>query len=164
MAVMSKSPLRMTVSGGGAGTGVKELDFARLNKLALAIEEVADDDQISLSALRELADDNNQELSHYVAAVALCTELRWTAPQAVVARVCVGNCQKSGAISIIDKITDELGRDPALAKLVTLSSSACLKQCEQAPACEIVSPHGNAMLAPTTAVAIVAALREIIAS
>ncbi len=152
------------MSGGGAGTGVKELDFARLNKLALAIEEVADNDQISLAALRELADDNNQELSHYVAAVALCTELVWAAPQAITARICVGNCQKSGAIAIIDRVTAELDRDVALAKLVTVSSSACLKQCEQAPACEIVSPHGNAMLAPTTAEAIVAALRELSAS
>lgn len=161
---MNKTPLRMTVSGGGAGTGVKELDFARLNKLALAIEDVASDDQISLAALRELADDNNQELSHYVAAVALCTELRWTAPQTVVAKICVGNCQKSGAIALIDKVTVALDRDPALAKLVTVSSSACLKQCEQAPACEIASPHGNAMLAPTTADAIIAALRELVAS
>ena len=161
---MNKAPFRMTVSGGGAGTGVKELDLARLNKLALAIDEVADDDQISLAALRELADDNNQELSHYVAAVALCTELRWTAPQAVDARICVGNCQKSGAIAIIDNVTAALARDPALAKLVTVSSSACLKRCEQAPACEIVSPHGNIMLAPATADAIVTTLRELASS
>jgi hypothetical protein len=158
---MTKSLLRMTVSGGGAGTGVKELALARLNKLAMAIEEVAVDEQISLAALRELADDNNEDIANYMAAVALCTELRWDNQVPNVARVCVGNCQKFGSIAMLGKVVDAVANDSALAATTTVNAHACLKQCEQAPACEIASSAGNLMLAPSTSDAIVDALREL---
>lgn len=157
---MTKSLLKMTVSGGGAGTGVKELDLGKLNKFAMAIEEIADDDQISFAALRELADDNGDDVSHYVAAVALCTELRWQNPQPIVARVCVGNCQKYGAIGVIDKVAAELGRNEALSQRAVVIGATCLNQCERGPAVEVGSSDGKVLLAPATVDTVVAALRE----
>jgi NADH:ubiquinone oxidoreductase subunit E len=86
--------------------------------------------------------------------------LRWQNPQPIVARVCVGNCQKYGAIGVIDKVAAELGRNEALSQRAVVIGATCLNQCERGPAVEVGSADGKALLAPATVDTVVAALRE----
>ena len=71
--------------------------MARLASMGMELEDVADDGKVALPALAELAEDRGRPASHYIAALALATELSLESDSdAVTLRVCAGNCQRYG--------------------------------------------------------------------
>lgn len=130
----------------------EDVPAGRLAAMGLELEDIADGDTVALSALVELAEDRGRPASHYLAAVALATELR-VAPEApLTVRVCAGTCQRWGALDLLDHLVDRAARrpDPALA----IAPVSCLDRCDQAPACEIRGGHGQLVVAPATAAAL----------
>jgi len=136
----------------------EDVPLARLSSMGLEIEEIAQEggDQVTLAQLVELAEDRGRPVSHYVAAVALATELtiapRGDAP--VTIKVCVGTCQRYGALDVIDHLVTG-GRPLALAPV------SCLDRCDQAPACEVHGAHGQLVLAPATPATLDEALAQL---
>ena len=54
----------------------EDVPLGRLSSMGLELEDIADGDEVALPALIELAEDRGRPTSHYLAAVALATELR----------------------------------------------------------------------------------------
>lgn len=144
---------------------------ARLAAMGLELEDIADGDTVALRALIELAEDRGRPASHYLAAVALATELR-VGPGAPVdptphldsltVRVCAGTCQRWGALDLLDHLVDRLSGPPADgAPRFAIAPVSCLDRCDHAPACEIHGTHGQLVVAPATASALDDALREL---
>jgi NADH:ubiquinone oxidoreductase subunit E len=140
----------------------EDVPLGRLAAMGLELEDIAEDDGVALPALVELAEDRGRPASHYLAAVALATELRVVPPAPLTVRVCAGTCQRYGALELLDHLAGQLvapaGRTaPAFA----IAPVSCLDRCDQAPACEIHGGHGQLVVAPATAAALDAALREL---
>ena len=70
---------------------------------------------------------------------------------------CAGNCQRYGALDVLDHLVPG-----ALAGAIALRPVTCLDRCDLAPACELRGPDGTLVVAPATAAALdeaIAALR-----
>lgn len=134
----------------------EDVPLGRLSAMGLEIEEIASGDEVALSALIELAEDRGRPASHYLAAVALATELRVVPTQPITVRVCAGTCQRWGALELLDHLADR-----AAASGVAITPVSCLDRCDQAPACEIHGSHGQLVLAPATKLGLDAALAEL---
>jgi hypothetical protein len=148
---------------------------ARLAAMGLELEDIADGDSVALPALIELAEDRGRPASHYLAAVALATELRVAPPRVtdprgpavrpglsapITVRVCAGTCQRWGALDLLEHLSGQLaGRSAAPA--FAIAPVSCLDRCDQAPACEIHGSHGQLVVAPATTAALDDALREL---
>ena len=130
--------------------------------MGLELEDIADGDSVALPALVELAEDRGRPASHYLAAIALATELRVVPTAAMTVRVCAGTCQRYGALDLLDHLAARLvapaGRAVAAFAIAPVS---CLDRCDQAPACEIHGAHGQLVIAPATAATLDEALREL---
>jgi NADH:ubiquinone oxidoreductase subunit E len=125
-----------------------DVEMSRLASMAAELEDLAaehDDEPLTLAAITELAEDRGRPVSHYLAALALATELRVATPAGarITVRACTGSCQRWGALDLVDHVV-ERRRDVALVPV------ACLDRCDGAPACEIDSPAGKLVLAPAT--------------
>jgi NADH:ubiquinone oxidoreductase subunit E len=132
---------------------------ARLAAMGLELEEIADGETVALPALVELAEDRGRPASHYLAAVALATELRVAPAAPITVRVCAGTCQRWGALDLLDDLVGKLaGR---AAPPFAIAPVSCLDRCDQAPACEIHGAHGQLVVAPATRAALDDALREL---
>jgi NADH:ubiquinone oxidoreductase subunit E len=132
----------------------EDVPMGRLSSMGLELEDIAEDDQVALPAIVELAEDRGRPVSHYLAAVALATELRVAASGPVTVRVCAGTCQRWGALDVLDHLAARARRDNALS-IVPVS---CLDRCDLAPACEVHGVHGQLVIAPATAAALDEAL------
>src|SRR5262245_13617337 len=139
-----------------------DVPLARLAAMGLELEDIADGDSVALPALVELAEDRGRPASHYLAAIALATELRVAPAAPVTVRVCAGTCQRYGALELLDHLAARLvaptGR---AASAFAIAPVSCLDRCDQAPACEIHGGHGQLVIAPATAAALDEALREL---
>ncbi len=129
--------------------------MSRLSSMGLELEDIANGDEVSLPALVDLAEDRGRPASHYLAAIPLATELKLagTAPLEVV--VCAGNCQRYGALDLLDHLVEHKA-----AARFHITPVTCLDRCDQVPACELRGAHGKLVLAPATK----ASLDEAIAS
>lgn len=136
---MSKTPTRSVTH--------EDVDPTRLASMGLEIEEIADGETVALPALVELAEDRGRPVSHYLAAIPLATELRLAGDAPLTLKVCAGNCQRYGALDLLDQLADKVLAGAKLA----LTPVSCLDQCDQAPACEIHGAHGKLVVAPATA-------------
>ena len=125
-----------------------DVPIGRLSSMGLEVEEIADGETVALPALIELAEDRGRPASHYLAAIALATELRVAPPTASVLtiRVCAGTCQQYGALDLLDHLAERSQKSPTFA----LAPVTCLDRCDQAPACEVHGAHGVLVLAPAT--------------
>jgi NADH:ubiquinone oxidoreductase subunit E len=133
----------------------EDIELGRLASMGLELEDIATDDSIELAALIELAEDRGRPPSHYVAAVALATELTIAPPgHAIALKICAGNCQRYGALDLIDALIDKQAN-------VTWQPVDCLDRCDQAPACELHGDHGVFVIAPATVGAITEALNTL---
>jgi NADH:ubiquinone oxidoreductase subunit E len=144
----------------------EDVPTGRLAAMGLELEDIADGETVALPALIELAEDRGRPASHYLAAVALATELRVTPAAPITVRVCAGNCQRWGALDLLDHLAGQLAGQRAGQRGETRSGFAiapvsCLDRCDHAPACEIHGGHGQLVVAPATPVAIDDALREL---
>ena len=130
--------------------------MSRLAAIGLELEDIADDGAIELDALVELSEDRGRPASHYLAAIPLATELRLSPPigATVAVRVCAGSCQRWGALDLLDHLVDHHRK-------VGIGPVSCLDRCDQAPACEVHSEHGQLVIAPATAAALDEALAEL---
>ena len=141
----------------------EDIEMRRLASMGLELEEIATggeapDDTVELGALIELAEDRGRPASHYVAAIPLASELKLNAGNAaLVARVCVGTCQRYGALDLIDHLIERWQKAPAFA----IAPVSCLDRCDQAPACELHGPHGQLVLAPASKTSLDEALGEL---
>lgn len=131
---MSKVPTRSPTH--------EEIDPTRLASMGLELEDIADGDEIPLPALVELAEDRGRPASHYIAAIPLATELRLAGKAPVSVRVCAGNCQRYGALDLLDHLIENKG--------VQIVPVTCLDRCDHAPAVEVHSAQGQLVLAPAT--------------
>jgi NADH:ubiquinone oxidoreductase subunit E len=120
----------------------EEIDPTRLASIGLELEEIADGEEIPLAALIELAEDRGRPASHYIAAIPLATELRLAGKAPVSVRVCAGNCQRYGALDLLDHLVEKKG--------VQIVPVTCLDRCDHAPAVEVHSAQGQLVLAPAT--------------
>ena len=137
----------------------EDVPLGRLSSMGLEIEEIAEGEQVSLAALIELAEDRGRPTSHYLAAIPLATELRLAPPASITVKVCAGTCQRWGALDLLDHLAER----SAAARFsgFAIAPVTCLDRCDQAPACEVHSPHGQLVLAPATKTALDDALREL---
>jgi len=136
---MSKIPTRSPTH--------EEVDPTRLASIGLELEEIAEGEEVPLPALVELAEDRGRPASHYIVAIPLATELRLAGKAAVSVRVCAGNCQRYGALDLLDHLAERMLKEPSKLTIVPIS---CLDRCDQAPACEVHSASGQLVLAPAT--------------
>lgn len=144
---------------------------ARLAAMGLELEDIAigGGEIVALPALIQLAEDRGRPASHYLAAIALATELRVAPDVSPTVRVCAGNCQRWGALDLLDHLADRYTADlDARARTgrtagpkFTIAPVSCLDRCDLAPACEIHGTHGQLVVAPATPAALDDALREL---
>jgi len=137
---MSKLPTRSPTH--------EEVDPTRLAAIGLELEEIADGDEVALPALVELAEDRGRPASHYIVAIPLATELRLGGKAPVSVRVCAGNCQRYGALDLLDHLAERMLKEPTK---LAIAPVTCLDRCDQAPACEVHSANGQLVVAPATA-------------
>ena len=114
--------------------------------MGLELEEVAQDEVVGLSELIDLAEDRGRPASHYLAAVSLVTDLRVGPEAPLEIRVCVGTCQRYGALEMLDHLAQRWLKGNGFA----IAPVPCLDQCDKAPACEVHGTHGKLLLAPMT--------------
>lgn len=121
--------------------------MARLASMGMELDEIAEDGAVTLPALVELAEDRGRPASHYLAAIPLASELR-LAPggEQLSLRVCAGNCQRYGALDLLDHLVERSARRGGFA-IVPLE---CLDRCDHGPAIEVNGVHGTLVLAPAT--------------
>lgn len=129
----------------------EDIELGRLASMGLELEDIATGDAVELTALIELAEDRGRPASHYVAAIALATELQIAPRGAVALKVCAGNCQRYGALDLIDALIAKNAN-------VAWQPVDCLDRCDQAPACELHGDHGVLVLAPATPESVTEAL------
>jgi len=128
----------------------EDVDMGRLAAMGLELEDIADGDEVALPALVELAEDRGRPPSHYIAAIPLATELRIAGPSRLeapplVIKICVGTCQRYGALELIDHVVDR-----GVTGALQIIPVTCLDRCDQAPACELHGAHGQLVIAPAT--------------
>jgi NADH:ubiquinone oxidoreductase subunit E len=132
----------------------EDIELGRLASMGLELEDIATDDAVQLADVIELAEDRGRPASHYVAAVALATELRIEPRANVTLKICAGNCQRYGALDLIDALIAKHAN-------VTWQPVGCLDRCDNAPACELHGAHGVLVIAPATPDAIAEALNTL---
>ena len=123
----------------------EDIELRRLASMGLELEDIAEDGVVQLQALVELAEDRGRPASHYVAAIPLATELALAPTAALTVKMCVGTCQRYGALDLIDHLIERPKKGFAIQPVT------CLDRCDQAPACEVHGAHGQLVLAPATA-------------
>ena len=122
--------------------------MSRVASMGLELEDIADGDEVQLSALVELAEDRGRPASHYVVAAVLGTELKLAGNAPLTVKICAGNCQRYGARDVIDHLVEKWV-DTGGTKF-SLAPVSCLDRCDQAPACEMHGAHGQLVIAPAT--------------
>jgi len=122
----------------------EEIEIPRLSSMGLELEEIADGEAVPLPALVELAEDRGRPASHYIAAIPLATELKLAGTGALEIKVCAGNCQRYGALDLLEHLVDRASTK------FRITPVTCLDRCDQAPACEVHGGHGQLVLAPAT--------------
>ncbi len=130
----------------------EEIEISRLASMGLEIEEIADGETVGIPALVELAEDRGRPVSHYLAAIPLGTDLRVASLAPLAVRVCAGNCQRYGALDLIDQLVERW--QASSGATFDITPVTCLDRCDQAPACELHGAHGQLVLAPATAASI----------
>ena len=133
----------------------EDVPIGRLSSMGLEIEEIAEGDHVTLAQLIELAEDRGRPTSHYLAAIPLATELRVAPTAPITVQVCAGNCQRYGALDLLDHLASRSRPSFAIAPVT------CLDRCDQAPACEIRGAHGVLVLAPATKASLDEALGDL---
>src|SRR6185312_10379970 len=111
---MSKTPLRSPTH--------EDIDPSRLATMAVDLEDIVDNDEIALPALIELAEDRGRPASHYLATIPLATDYKLAGHGALTVKVCAGNCQRWGALDLLDHL--------AMKKGITLAPVSCLDRCD----------------------------------
>ena len=122
----------------------EEVELSRMSSMGLELEDILVDDEIPLPALIELAEDRGRPASHYLAAIAMA-EMKLAGNAPLQLKVCSGNCQRYGALDLLDHLAEH----KAAAKFQIVPVT-CLDRCDHSPAVEVHGAHGQLVLAPAT--------------
>jgi len=121
-----------------------DLELSRLASMGLELEELATDETVALTALVEHAEDRGRAPSHYLAAIPLATDLRLDSGEGrALVRVCAGNCQRWGALDLLDHLVTRWQKEPRF----EIEPVRCLDRCDQAAACEVHAASGRLVVA-----------------
>jgi NADH:ubiquinone oxidoreductase subunit E len=137
----------------------EDVPLGRLSSMGLELEDIAEDDEVTLAAVIELAEDRGRPTSHYLAAIPLATELRLAQPARLAVRVCAGNCQQWGALDLLDHLAERASA--AARSAFSIAPVGCLDRCDHAPAVELHGDHGQLVIAPATKARLDEALAEL---
>ena len=148
--------MSLPIAGGGGRRPTrspthKALDHKKMMNLGLEVEEVAEDDIISSQALEELALELGADASHLYAAAATTTDVQVAREHAIAFVACGGICQNWGALECLETLVDlrqerlDDGRP-----LFDISARSCLDRCEHAPAVQVHTPDGTALIEQAT--------------
>lgn len=139
-----------------------DVDLHKLAALGLEVEELAEDGEVALAAVLELAEDRGKPVSHYLAALALSEDVKLAAPPSLGAgptvKVCAGSCQQWGALDLLEHLATRCARAATFA----LVPASCLDRCDRAAACVIDSAAGTLVLEETTVAKLDEALDSLI--
>lgn len=142
----------------------EDIEIRRLSSMGLELDEIAEDDTVELGKLIELAEDRGRPPGHYLAAIALATSGADDQPYRVLPvakttiKVCAGNCQRYGALDLLDALAERWQAK----KDIAIVPVTCLDRCDQAAACEIDSSQGKLVVAPATPANVAEALDALI--
>lgn len=126
-----------------------DVDLHKLAALGLEVEDLAEDGEVALPKVIELAEDRGKPVSHYLAALALSEDVKLAAPPGLAGptvKVCAGSCQQWGALDLLEHLATRCARAATFA-FVPVS---CLDRCDRAAACVIDSPAGTLVLEEAT--------------
>jgi len=135
--------------------------FLAMPKVCLKTVFTKAGDPVALvKTIVELAEDRGRPTSHYLAAIPLATELRLAAAAGPTLKVCAGNCQRYGALDLLDHLVARQLQVGGFA----IAPVDCLDRCDQAPACELHGDHGQLVIAPATAAGLDQSIETLAAS
>jgi hypothetical protein len=149
--------MKLPIAGGG-GPNVPsrsathlEIEFAKLARLGMDVEEIAGDGPLDVAAMTELAADNGKLVSHYYAAAALASDVELSSQRPVQLVFCAGKCQSWGALDCLDHAADrwEARRDRGQ-PLFDIVAKKCLDRCADAAVFEVRTPDGTATVTRAT--------------
>jgi NADH:ubiquinone oxidoreductase subunit E len=122
--------------------------------MGMELDEIAEDGEVKLSALVELAEDRGRPASHYLAALPLATELTLAKDGGTEVRICAGNCQSYGALVLLDHLVERAQKNGGL----SIVPVECLDNCDVPAVCELRGAGGQLVLTSATKTSIDEAL------
>lgn len=123
-----------------------DVELHKLAALGLEVEELAEDGQVALPAVVELAEDRGKPVSHYLAALALSDDVTLAKSGGPVVKTCAGSCQQWGALDLLEHLATRWAR----AATFTLVPVSCLDRCDRAAVCVIDSAQGTLVVEEAT--------------
>jgi hypothetical protein len=127
-----------------------DVDLHKLAALGLEVEDLAEDGEVALLEVIELAEDRGKPVSHYLAALALSEDVKLASPPGLgrgpTVKVCAGSCQQWGALDLLEELATRCARSATFA-IVPVS---CLDRCDRAAACVIESASGTLVIEEAT--------------
>ena len=155
-----KSPNRPTTHA--------ELDMGRMMQIAGELGELLEEHEaeaLTPALVEEIAEELGVRESHVYVAAATMSEIPCHAEAPVQLSLCVGNCQKWGAVELLERVLDVHGRQRASSGDedggFDVVVKSCLDRCVDAPVVLIRTPEGMAGLAPASLGKLDEALREL---
>ena len=129
--------------------------------LGLEVEDNADDERISCDAIDELALELGVDPGDLYASAATTTDVQIAREQQVAFIACGGICQNWGALECLETLVDlRQTRSDDGKPIFDISAKSCLDKCEHAPAVQVITPDGTAIIEQATPVKLREAIAE----
>jgi NADH:ubiquinone oxidoreductase subunit E len=129
----------------------RAIPFDKLASIGMQVEEVAEDDVLSMDALLQLSAEQGKPPSHYIAAAVLSTDVQLEQAHEVTLTFCAGVCQQWGALECMDHAVDLYDRRREAGQpLFAVQAKKCLDRCADAAVLELRSPAGNTVVTMAT--------------
>lgn len=126
-----------------------DVELHKLAALGLEVEELAEDGEVTLPAVIELAEDRGKPVSHYLAALALSDDVtlaKSPARGAPLVKTCAGSCQQWGALDLLEHLATRWTK----AATFSIVPVGCLDRCDRAAVCVIDSGDGTLVVEEAT--------------
>lgn len=131
-----------------------ELDAARMMRIVGDLEDaLADRGEASLSPalVEDIAAELGVRESHLYVAAATMSEIACKSGAAIEFELCVGNCQKWGAVELLERVLEaDAVRRCADRPGFGVIARSCLDRCADAPVVRLRTPDATAGLAPAS--------------
>ena len=124
------------------------IDAARLMDIANQVDEMMADmgeSELTPELVQDLADDIGTRESFVYAAVAAFSHLPCDASDELRVSMCVGNCQRFGALELLDKVLSVHGKRRFEGKAsFGINVLSCMDRCDEGPIVKFQTPDGVA--------------------
>jgi NADH:ubiquinone oxidoreductase subunit E len=124
------------------------LDVSRLMDIAGQVDEMMADmgeSELTPELVQDLADDIGTRESFVYAAVAAFSDLACDASDELRVSMCVGNCQRFGALELLDKVLAVNGKRRFEGKPnFGVTALSCMDRCDDGPIVRFHTPDGVA--------------------